>query len=152
MKKVLLFGLMAFLAAGSAFGYDAGLAQRLGEFYQPFQGASCAKQLQMIKPDAFIKELRAGKRMALIDVRTSGEAGIVGVTLPGTVRVPMARVFTPETLAAIPADGKVVVVCKSGHRATAVAMGLRQIGFKNVFVLKGGLKALTAYVDPKVAN
>lgn len=149
MKKIIMFVTVALFASGPAFGYDANLAQQLDKFYQPFHGSSCAKELQMIKPEAFVKDLRGGKKVFVLDVRTKAEADIVGVTVPGTVRVPLAQVFTPETLSKIPTDGKVVVTCKAGHRATAVAMGLRQIGFENVYILKGGLDALTKYIGPK---
>ena len=45
-----------------------------------------------------------------------------------------------------------VVLCKSGARATAAGTALRHIGFENVYVLKGGFKALTGYLGPVEAN
>jgi rhodanese-related sulfurtransferase len=46
----------------------------------------------------------------------------------------------------------VVVLCKSGARATAAGTALRHIGFEHVYVLKGGYKALIAYMGPKEVN
>jgi len=37
-------------------------------------------------------------------------------------------------------------------RATAAGTALRHIGFENVYILKGGFKALTDYMGPKEAN
>jgi rhodanese-related sulfurtransferase len=46
----------------------------------------------------------------------------------------------------------VVIVCLSGTRASAAGTALRHIGFENVYILKGGFKALAGYLDPKEAN
>jgi rhodanese-related sulfurtransferase len=60
--------------------------------------------------------------------------------------------FAPASLARIPVDAPVVVICKSGTRATAAGTALRHIGFDNVLSLKGGFKALSDYLDAKTAN
>jgi rhodanese-related sulfurtransferase len=105
-----------------------------------------------MKPEQFIKGLHAGKRFVPLDVRTRNEAGVYGMTLPGSLAIPANEVFLPENLARIPQDATVLVVCKSGIRAAAVATALRHAGFSDVYILKGGLMALGKYLDPKVAN
>ena len=150
MKKPPLF-LILLLATSGAFGYDAELAQRFDQFYRPFDGKTCAKALQMIPPAKFIEAVKSGTPLFVLDVRTPGETGIYGVTLPDSHAVPMGKVFTTAVLEKIPTGQKVIIVCKSGARATAIAMGLRQIGFKDVYVLKGGLMALSKALDPKIA-
>jgi rhodanese-related sulfurtransferase len=87
----------------------------------------------------------------LLDVRTEREQSIVGVTQPGALHIPMNKVFTPEGLAQIPTDRKVVATCHSGVRRTAVSMALRNIGFDNVYSIKGGLKKLIEFVSAKTA-
>ena len=44
-----------------------------------------------------------------------------------------------------------IIVCKSGARATAVGTSLRHIGFDNVYILKGGFQGLANYFGPKQA-
>lgn len=149
MKKIIFFIITCFLVAGSAFGYNAEKAKNLEQFYQPFDGKGTAKQLQNIKAPDFVKAIKAGEDLFVLDVRAKAESGIYGITLPESMAVEMSQVFTPETLGKIPADRKVVVVCKSGYRATAIAMGLRQIGFENVYVLKKGLVELAKYMTVK---
>jgi len=100
----------------------------------------------------FVKAVKADTKPFVLDVRTEQEAAIYGITLADSVSMPMKRVFTKDTLDQIPTDRKIVVVCKGGHRATAIAMGLRQIGFKDVFILKGGFAALAKFLAPKTAN
>jgi 3-mercaptopyruvate sulfurtransferase SseA len=72
--------------------------------------------------------------------------------LPGALVIPINELFTDASLARIPTDKTVIVLCKSGTRATAAGTALRHIGFENVYILKGGYKALIAYMGPKEAN
>ena len=71
--------------------------------------------------------------------------------ISNSMTVPMNEVFKKENLKKIPTKLKVVVVCKAGGRATAIATGLRNIGFNNVYVLKNGFSELAKYVSPKTA-
>ena len=151
MKKILALLITLILSSSAVFAYDADLARRFEQFYSPFDGKTCAKALQQIPAPDFIKAIKAGEKLFVLDVRTLGETGLYGITLKDSLAVPMGKVFTKETLDQIPTDGKVVVICKGGHRAMAVAMGLRQIGFKNTFVLKGGFAALSKTLSPKTA-
>ena len=105
----------------------------------------------MISPADFVKAVKAEKKPFVLDVRTEQESTIYGITLADSMSAPMKQVFTKKTLDQLPTDRKIVVACKGGHRATAIAMGLRQIGFKDVFILKGGLAALAKYLTPKTA-
>ena len=123
MKMRSFLAILAFLVTVPAFAYDSGLADRLAEFYQPFEGKACAKSLQMIPPADFVKAMRAETKPFVLDVRTEAETGLIGVTATDSLTLPMARVFSKETLEQLPTDRKIVVVCKGGHRATAVAMG-----------------------------
>jgi len=103
----------------------------------------------MLSAEDLLKAVKAGEKMTVLDIRTPGETGIIGINLPDTLVISMDRLFTPENLGRIPTDRKVVVVCKSGHRATAIALALRHVGFDNVFILS--LAALDDYLSPKTA-
>ena len=151
MKRILSVLITLILSTSAVFAYDAELASRFEQFYRPFDGKACAKALQQISPPDFIKAHKAGSKLFVLDVRTPGETGLYGITLKDSLAVPMGKVFTKEILDQIPTDGKVVVICKGGTRAMAVAMGLRQIGFENAFVLKGGFASLTKTLSPKTA-
>lgn len=150
MKKFLVFVLL-FFAASSTWSYDMSLANSYEQYFMQFAGKSTPKALQMIPTDKFVKAVQSGEKMFIIDVRTPAETSIYGVTIPGTLAIPMDQLFKPENLARIPSDQKVVVVCKAGHRAMAVATALRHSGFSNVFVLKHGIADVAAYLSPKNA-
>lgn len=102
--------------------------------------------------EAFVEELKQGKELVALDVRTPAEAGVFTVALPVSLAIPINELFTAENLERIPTDKPVVVICLSGTRATAAGTALRHVGFDNVRILKGGFKALVGYLNPKTAN
>jgi rhodanese-related sulfurtransferase len=108
--------------------------------------------LHLIPPDIFLNKVKAKEPLVVLDIRTPAETGIYSVTLPGSLVIPVNELFTEANLSLIPTDKTVVVVCLSGTRASAAGTALRHIGFENVYILKGGFKALTGYLGPKEAN
>lgn len=140
------------MSSTTSWAYDRELAASYQKLFEPVTGAKAGKGLHLIKPDVFVEDLKKGKRYVAIDVRTPAESYIYSMTLPGTMYIPINELFKTETLAHIPKNKPIVIVCKSGARATAAGTALRHIGFNDVYILKGGLKALSAYLDPKVAN
>ncbi|MDU9048514.1 MAG: rhodanese-like domain-containing protein [Candidatus Electrothrix sp. Rat3] len=152
MKKV---GIMAVAigvcmsVASAAWSYDAKMAASYAKLFAPAEGVKVGKELHFIKPDGFIKNLQAGKEYVAIDVRTSGEVAMLGMTMPGSMAIPVNELFKEENLKRIPTDKMVLIICKSGARATVAGTALRHIGFDNVYILKGGLQALSAAYGPK---
>jgi rhodanese-related sulfurtransferase len=128
------------------------LAKSYAELFAPVKGVEAGKALHMVKPDAFLDKVKAKEPIVALDVRTHAETDIYSVTLPGALLIPINELFTEANLARIPTDKTVVVICQTGTRATAAGTALRHIGFENVYVLKGGFKALVAYMGPKEVN
>ena len=138
--------------AGAAWAYDEGLAESYAKLFEPVAGAKAGKALHLMKAQVFIDKVKAEVPLVTLDIRTPAETSVFTSALPGGLTIPIAKLFTPENLARIPTDKDVVVLCKSGTRATAAGTALRHVGFKNVFILKGGFKAINAYLDAKTAN
>ena len=149
MKKLFLLAILFVVFVNPAFAYDQGLAKSYEQYFNPFTGKDTAKALQMIPTKAFVESLKKDDELFIVDIRTPGETGVYGFNLNSSIVIPMNEVFKSENLAKIPTTGKVVIVCKAGHRAMAVATGLRHIGFKNVFVLKNGISDVANYLSPK---
>ena len=137
-------------ASGTDSRWDAALADSYRRFLAPFSAADTMTALRMMPVDTFLAVAREEEPPLVLDVRTPGESGVLGITLPGSLAVPMDQVFTTEVLEKLQ-DRTVVVVCTAGHRATAVALALRHIGLDDVWILKGGTAALAAYLTPKTA-
>lgn len=127
------------------------LAAGYHHFFAPFSGPDTMAALQMMPVDAFLAALKSGDPLLVLDVRTPGETGILGITLPGSLAISMDQVFTPENLRRLDDGHRVVVVCQAGHRATAVALALRHVGLEDVWILMGGLAALADQLTPKTA-
>lgn len=151
MFRLIVAPLIALLLGGPVMAYDAELAQTYQHLFASFDEQQTAKALHLMTPDQVMEALKKGEPLVILDVRTEREQSIVGVTQPGALHLPMNKVFTPEGLAQIPTDKKVVVTCHSGARALAVSTALRDVGFDNVYCMKGGLTKLIEYLDPKTA-
>ena len=150
--RIFLLALAVLLVASTGWAYDAQLAASYAQLFAPDKGAKAGKELHLMSVDAFVDGVKSGKDYVALDVRTPAEAGIFGATLPNSLAIPVDQLFLPANLDRIPADKPVVIVCKSGTRASAVGTALRHVGFDNIHILKGGLKALAAYLDAKAAN
>jgi rhodanese-related sulfurtransferase len=154
MKKLLhiLLATAMVVTSTSVLAYNQELAASYQKLFEPVAGIKAGKALHLVKPDAFMEDLKKGKQIVTIDVRTPAESVVFTMTLPGSLSIPANEVFKPENLARLPKDKQIVVVCKSGTRASVVGTALRHVGFNNVYILKGGIKALNVYLDPKTAN
>lgn len=134
--------------ASTAWSYDTEMAQSYAKLFAPAEGGKVGKELHFINPEGFIKNLQAGKEYVALDVRTSGEAAMLGITMPGSMAIPLNELFKEENIQRIPTDKMVVIICKSGARATVAGTALRHIGFDNVYILKGGFQELSAAYGP----
>jgi len=153
-KRALILAVLAGLLAASApaWTYDTELAESYALLFQPVVGAKAGKALHLMTPEVFVARIKSGEPLVTLDVRTPAETSVFTSAVPGGLTIPMNELFTSKNLARIPTDTPVVVLCASGIRATAAGTALRHIGFDNVFILKGGFKTLSSYVDPKTAN
>lgn len=154
MKRIVVIAAIGIgMGMGStAWSFDAEMAASYAELFSPAVGAGAGRALHFMLPAGVAKDIRAGKDFVTIDVRTPAETAVFALSLPNSMTIPVNQVFLPENLERIPTDKKVVIVCKSGMRATAVGTSLRHIGFDNVYILKGGFQALAAYYGPSQAN
>jgi len=144
MNKSILTLIAAAALTSSAFAYDTAKAAEFNGFFSHMTHKACANSTLFVKADDVMKMLRDAKPMLLLDLRTEGEASVVGLGTAGSRHVPVEHLFEKANLNALPTDRPIILVCCSGSRATMAAMGLKMIGIKNVQVLKGGIVALAA--------
>jgi rhodanese-related sulfurtransferase len=134
-----------------AWSYDEQMAESYARLFSGVDGAGAGKALNFLSVERFTDGLKQGEAYVAIDVRTSAETRLFRLSAPNNLAIPANQLFTPEKLGLIPTDMPVVIICKSGARATAVGTALRHIGFDNVYILKGGFQALAGYYGPKQA-
>jgi rhodanese-related sulfurtransferase len=131
--------------------YDEALAKTYELFFASFEEKEVPRALHLIPAEKLAEAIKKGEDIVLLDVRTKQEQSVIGLTLGGSLHIPMNEVFRPENLSRIPTDRKVVVTCKSGVRCTVIALALRNIGFDNAYAMKGGLMGLMKYLSPQTA-
>lgn len=151
-KVITLFVVAAAMTLSTpAWSYDEVAARGFAEMFATAQGAKVGKDIHLLGPDMFVEKIRRNEPLLVLDIRTPAETAIVGVTMENSMRIPLHELFSRENLAKLPTDRPVIVVCQSGVRGTAAGTALRFIGFKNAYILKGGLAGVVKYLGPKEA-
>lgn len=99
-----------------------------------------------ITPQELKARLDSNDRPLLLDVRDDWETKLC--RLENSVHIPTSEISvrTEE----LNPDDEIVVYCHAGVRSAAVAQYLRQIGFKNVKNLLGGLDYWARSIDPSM--
>ena len=151
MKKLIYSTLAVSILAVNAMGYNADKAQELSKFYSHLTQKACATSKLFIKADEVMKMLRKKKDFSLLDVRTNGENAVLSLSGENSLHIPINVLFQKENLDKLTTDKPIVIVCYSGTRAIFAAIGLKQLGFKKIHVLKGGMIALAKANNPKNA-
>ena len=97
-----------------------------------------------ITPQNLKMRLDRNDRPLLLDVRQDWETKLC--RLPNAVHIPIEEIEL--RVEELNPDDEIVVYCHQGVRSAAVAQWLRQLGFKSVRNLSGGLDAWARTVDP----
>jgi len=102
--------------------------------------------MDQITPQALKTRLDRNDRPFLLDVRQDWETRLC--RLENAVHIPIEEIEV-RTEELNPED-EIVVYCHQGVRSAAVGEYLRQLGFKNVKNLAGGLDSWARIVDPSM--
>ena len=94
------------------------------------------------------KLLGSDSGVLFLDVREHSELAICRIE--GALHIPMGEI--PESLAHLPKDRQMIVLCHHGMRSMHVAHFLQAQGFQNILNLAGGIHAWAAHVDPNMAQ
>lgn len=101
-------------------------------------------RMQTIAPRELYELMRTGKRVDLIDVRTSAEFRKVHAE---RARLAPLGALDPDALIASrvgASDEPIYVICHSGHRSRRACEAFRSAGFRNVVNVEGGTAAWEA--------
>lgn len=99
---------------------------------------------RLLAPAALRTLLDGGAPPVLLDVREPAELLAELGRLPGVVNIPVTRLASRLGELEAHRQAPVVVVCRSGGRATTGAQILLQAGFTDVAVLEGGMSGWRA--------
>ena len=120
--------------------------------YEAFCGVGAAgttfEEGLEIGPRALASELKAGRKLRLVDVREPFEWEICHIG--GSVLVPLAEL--PARIGEIESGAAVVTICHTGRRSLDAARFLRSRGFGGARSLAGGVALWAAEVEPTMAR
>ncbi|MEL5953497.1 rhodanese-like domain-containing protein [Streptomyces sp. CLV115] len=105
-----------------------------------------ASRTSVFTPATLQHLIKTGEGPRLIDVRTSGEFQTSHI--PGAYNVPLDTLREHRTELGRHLDEDVVLVCRSGARATQAEEALADAGLPNLRVLDGGMMAWEASGAP----
>lgn len=137
---------------GQSYAYDIEKANNYQQLFRNCAGKEIPKALYLISAEKLLEKIKSKENLFILDVRTPAESSIIGIDYKNTLCVPMNKVFSKDILEKLPKDGEIIVLCRKHIRSSLITMALRDIGFNNVFVLKGGMISLLEYLSPKAAN
>ena len=101
-----------------------------------------------IGPRALLSEIKAGRKLRLVDVRETFEWEICHIG--GSVLVPLGEL--PVRIGEIEPGAAVVTICHTGRRSLDAARFLRSRGFEGARSLAGGVALWAAEVEPTMAR
>ena len=99
-----------------------------------------------IQPEELRAKLERGERVLLLDVREPFEHALC--RLDGAELIPLAQL--PLRARELGREEEVVAYCHTGNRSLHAALYLRQLGFRNVRSLAGGIDAWAERIDSRV--
>ena len=98
----------------------------------------------LISPVDLQKSLQNAEDISILDIREPYEYECANL---GSLHIPMGEIV--DRIKEVPTNQRVVVMCRSGKRAEAVANLLRtEFGRTNVLILDGGILAWKETIDP----
>src|SRR5674476_88653 len=108
--------------------------------------ADALTRVKEIQPWDLSKQLAAGSKPVLLDVREPAE--YAALHIPGAINVPRGVLEQScewdfdETVPLLAAgrELEIVVICRSGYRSALVADVMQQMGYTNVVSLKSGVR------------
>jgi len=118
--------------------------------------ADALTRVQEIQPWDLSRQLAAGRKLLLLDVREPSEYDALHI--PGAINVPRGVLEQTcewdfdETLPLLAAGREldIVVICRSGYRSALVADVMQQMGYTSVVSLKSGVRGWNDYDQPLV--
>lgn len=102
---------------------------------------SAMEQAKHIHPETLKKALEKDEKLVLLDVRQTGERGILGLIRQDDISIPRGYLEIRAYKKVPDLNANVVVYCGKGIRSAFAANTLTSMGYKNVRSLKGGVTA-----------
>jgi molybdopterin/thiamine biosynthesis adenylyltransferase/rhodanese-related sulfurtransferase len=116
--------------------------------YEAFCGVtpSAGEPSMHITPEELYRKLSSGEKVFLLDVREEVEYEICH--LDNAVLIPLSKL--PERVSELSLTDEIVAYCHTGARSSMAVKLLRDLGFRRVRNLAGGIDAWAERIDPSM--
>jgi molybdopterin/thiamine biosynthesis adenylyltransferase/rhodanese-related sulfurtransferase len=116
--------------------------------YEAFCGVtpSAGESSMHITPEELYRKLSSGEKVFLLDVREEVEYEICH--LENAVLIPLSKL--PERVNELSLTDEIVAYCHTGARSSMAVKLLRDLGFRRVRNLAGGIDAWAERIDPSM--
>jgi rhodanese-related sulfurtransferase len=116
--------------------------------YEAFCGVtpSAGEPSMHITPEELYRKLSSGEKVFLLDVREEVEYEICH--LDNAVLIPLSKL--PERVNELSLTDEIVAYCHTGARSSMAVKLLRDLGFRRVRNLAGGIDAWAERIDPSM--
>ena len=101
---------------------------------QPVSTISVVHYISQQEAEKLLKET---KGTILIDVRNNSE--YIASHLENAINIPSRELNEHLNELEIYKDKTIILYCQSGHRSKTVALQLEALGYKNLYVIEGGI-------------
>ncbi|MCA9812530.1 MAG: MBL fold metallo-hydrolase [Nitrosarchaeum sp.] len=102
----------------------------------------------MTSNESLWDSLKNNKDVLLLDVREPTE--FTEFKIPGSVNIPLSKLFTSDIDKIIPRDKKIVTICSHGNRAMVATFALAKNGYESTS-LEGGLAKWNQVLEYSIA-
>lgn len=130
---------LLFIFVFSFFTFVAFADQNPGEIFKA-QVENAKKSVESIEPKELMNWIIDKKDFLVIDVREKNEVEAGKIEVPNYMHTPRGLVDIIGSKGALKTDQVIVVYCKLGSRGLLAAKTLKDLGFKNVYNLEGGIQ------------
>ncbi|WP_347373120.1 rhodanese-like domain-containing protein [Aequorivita sp. Q41] len=107
-------------------------------FFTACQDKSVAQEIHLVSPQEF-QEAIISKKVQLVDVRTPSEfeAG----HFENAININIAETYFITEVEKLNLETPIFIYCQSGKRSAKAALILKDVGFKEIYDLKGGYQS-----------
>ena len=95
-------------------------------------------------PAQLAEKLKQNQHLLIVDVRGPMEYHTYNI---GGINVPLNQLQQADADLPFSLTDELIVVCSAGRRSITAAALLKQLGYRHIFNLKGGLNALQRFYN-----
>jgi len=103
--------------------------------------SAAAKVVKQLTSAEVMDMIRSDNSVTIVDVREKNEVEAGKIEAPNYIHSPRGLVDVIASKGALSPDKTYIIYCKKGSRGLLAAAALKELGFKKIYNLEGGIHA-----------